>query len=173
MKKTLSHKIALSGLFLALALLLPFLTAQIPQIGKVLSPMHIPVLLCGFLCGWPYGLAVGAIAPILRSLLFGMPPIFPVATAMAFELGAYGVFSAFLYNHSKKYSRTLSIYLSLIGAMVAGRIVWGFAMYFLMMSSGNPFTINMFIASAFVNALPGIVLHLLVIPPIVKIALKQ
>ena len=68
------RRLVYSALFLALALLLPFLTGQIPQIGSALNPMHIPVLLCGFVCGWPWGLAVGLIAPLLRHLLFGMPP---------------------------------------------------------------------------------------------------
>ena len=77
-----------AALCLALCMALPFLTGQIPQIGSALSPMHIPVLLCGFICGWPYGLIVGLIAPILRFLLFGMPPIFPTGIAMSFELAA-------------------------------------------------------------------------------------
>ncbi len=83
-------KLVLSGVFLALALLLPFVTGQIPQIGAALAPMHIPVLLCGFVCGWPFGLVVGFVAPLLRFMLFGMPPIFPTGIAMAFELAAYG-----------------------------------------------------------------------------------
>ena len=71
-----------AALCLALCMALPFLTGQIPQIGSALSPMHIPVLLCGFICGWPYGLIVGLIAPILRFLLFGMPTIYTAAIAM-------------------------------------------------------------------------------------------
>ena len=73
-----------ASLLMALGLLLPFLTGQIPQIGRMLSPMHIPVLLCGMICGWPYGLAVGFLTPLLRSVLFGMPAIYPQAVAMAF-----------------------------------------------------------------------------------------
>ena len=90
-------KVITSGVCLALCLLLPFLTGQIPQVGSMLCPMHIPVLICGLACGWPYGLVVGLIAPIFRSLLFGMPPLFPTATAMAFELAAYGAISGILY----------------------------------------------------------------------------
>ena len=82
--------VVFAAAFLALALMLPFLTGQIPQIGSMLSPMHIPVLLCGFVCGWPWGLAVGVVAPPLRSVLFGMPPMYPTALCMAFELAAYG-----------------------------------------------------------------------------------
>ncbi|MBE6629112.1 MAG: ECF transporter S component, partial [Ruminococcaceae bacterium] len=72
-------KMVLAALFLAMAYVLPFLTGQIPEIGAMLCPMHIPVLLCGFLCGWPWGLAVGFVAPLLRSLTLGMPPLFPTA----------------------------------------------------------------------------------------------
>ena len=74
MKKQSVKLLTLSGLFLALGLLLPFLTGQIPNIGKMMLPMHIPVLLAGFVCGWPYGLVVGLICPLLRSVTFGARP---------------------------------------------------------------------------------------------------
>ena len=106
-----------AALCLALCMVLPFLTGQIPQIGSALSPMHIPVLLCGFICGWPYGLAVGILAPLLRFMLFGMPPIFPTGIAMAFELAAYGMATGLLY---KKLPKTIpNIYTSLIVSMLA------------------------------------------------------
>ena len=83
MKKRVSViELVLGALFLALALVLPFLTGQIPEIGSMLCPMHLPVLICGFVCGWPWGLAVGFIAPLLRSLTLGMPPLFPTAICM-------------------------------------------------------------------------------------------
>ena len=97
-KESELFKIVLSSIFLALAYVLPFLTGQIPEIGSMLCPMHIPVLLCGFICGWKYGLIVGIIAPIFRSLTLGMPPLFPTALAMAFELGTYGLLSGLFYN---------------------------------------------------------------------------
>ena len=81
------RKLTYSALCLALAIVLPFLTGQIPQIGSMLCPMHIPALLCGFLCGWQYGAVVGFVSPLLRMLMFGMPPVY-VAIAMAFELAA-------------------------------------------------------------------------------------
>jgi uncharacterized membrane protein len=80
----------MAGLFLALGLVMPFLTGQIPSLGNKLLPMHIPVLLCGFVCGGPTGLIVGFILPILRSVLFSMPPMYPMAMSMAFELAVYG-----------------------------------------------------------------------------------
>lgn len=154
-----------AGVCLALCLLLPFLTGQIPQIGSALSPMHIPVLICGFACGWQYGLVVGLIAPLLRSLLFGMPPLFPTAAAMAFELAAYGAFSGMLYKVLPK--KIPFLYTSLIGAMLLGRIVWGLATLILLGISGQTFTFAAFIAGAFTNAIPGIICHILIIPPIV------
>lgn len=158
-------KLVTSSVCLALCLLLPFLTGQIPQIGSMLSPMHIPVLICGFICGWPYGLIVGLIAPVLRSLIFGMPPLFPTATAMAFELAAYGAMSGLLYKLLPK--KVLFLYTSLIGAMLFGRIIWGIAMIVLMGITGSGFTFAAFIAGAFTNAIPGIICHILLIPPIV------
>lgn len=159
-KKTIT-----SGVCLALCFFLPFLTGQIPQIGSALAPMHIPVLICGLVCGWPYGLLVGLIAPILRSLTFGMPPLFPTATAMAFEMAAYGAFSGILYKLLPK--KALFLYASLIGSMLLGRIVWGIATLILLGINGQSFTFSAFLAGAFTNAIPGIICHILLIPPIV------
>ena len=164
-QKSSLKKVIAAGGCLALCLLLPFLTGQIPRIGSALSPMHIPVLICGLACGWQYGLLVGLIAPLLRSLLFGMPPLFPTATAMAFELAAYGVISGLLY---KMLPKTIPfLYTSLVGAMFLGRIVWGLAMLILLGISGKVFTLAAFIVGAFTNAIPGIICHILIIPPIV------
>ena len=122
-------RLTASALCLAAAYLLPFLTGQIQQIGKMLCPMHLPVLLCGMICGWQYGLAVGFIAPLLRSLIVGMPPMMPTAVAMAFELAAYGVIAGLLCRALSK--KPAWIYVSLIGAMLGGRIVWGGVSYLL------------------------------------------
>ena len=163
-------KLTYAAVCLALCLVLPFLTGQIPQIGSKLLPMHIPVLLCGFLCGPVWGCAVGLIAPILRSLLFGMPPLFPMATAMAFELAAYGLFAGLFYKLLPK--KTPYLYLALILAMIGGRLVWGLAQTILMGVSGKSFTLTAFWAGAFANAWPGIILQLVLIPPVVA-ALKK
>ena len=164
------RRLTYAALFLALALVLPFLTGQIPQIGSMLSPMHIPVLLCGFLCGWPWGLAVGLIAPLLRSVLFGMPVMFPGAVAMAFELAVYGGLSGFLYRRLPRSKG--SVYLTLIIAMIAGRLVWGAVRVILAGMSGSSFTWAMFLSGAVTGAVPGIVLHLVLIPVLV-IALER
>ena len=161
------RKLTYAALFLALALVLPFLTGQIPQIGSALSPMHIPVLLCGFLVGWPWGLAVGFIAPLLRSVIFGMPVMVPGAVAMAFELAVYGLISGILYRLLPK--KKWSIYVTLIVAMLAGRVIWGIARLIIAGLSGNSFTWALFLAGAFTNAIPGIILHIVLIPIIVMV----
>ena len=157
--------LVLSALFLALALVLPFLTGQIPQIGSALCPMHIPVLLCGFFCGPWYAMAVGAIAPLLRFLLFQMPPIFPTGLAMCFELATYGLVAGMLYRVLPK--RKLSVYISLLGAMLTGRIVWGVASVILYGLRGSQFGWTAFLMGAFGNAAVGIILHVLLIPVLV------
>ena len=112
--------------FLALCLVLPMLTGQIPQIGSMLLPMHIPVLLCGLVCGWQYGAVVGFVAPLLRSVLFGMPPMYPVAIAMAFELLTYGLVIGLVYRRMAQ-KGAAGVYAALLTAMAAGRLVWGVA----------------------------------------------
>ena len=165
-----TRKLTYAALFLALALVLPFRTGQIPEIGKMLSPMHIPVLLCGFLCGWPWGLAVGFIAPLLRSVLFGVPVMFPGAVAMAFELAVYGALSGLLYSILPR--KTRSIYVTLIVSMIAGRVVWGIVRWILAGLSGSSFTWELFIAGAVTNAVPGIILHI-VLTPVLVIVLER
>ncbi|MBQ6196994.1 MAG: ECF transporter S component [Lachnospiraceae bacterium] len=150
---------------LALCLVLPFLTGQIPEIGKRLSPMHIPVFLCGFVCGWPWGLAVGFIAPLLRSVLFGMPALYPDAVCMAFELASYGAVSGLLYRLLPR--KPVNIYLTLIVSMILGRLVWGAAKWLLLGLAGKAFTLEMFLAGAVLNAVPGIILHIVLIPVLI------
>ena len=116
------QKLVLSAFFLALGIVLPFMTMQIPELGNMLLPMHIPVLLCGFLCGAPYGAVVGLIVPILRSLLFGAPPMIPIAISMAVELMVYGAVSGYLYSKLK--TKKFGIYATLIPAMLIGRVAW-------------------------------------------------
>lgn len=154
-----------AALFLALAFVLPLLTGQVPKVGSMLCPMHFPVLLCGFVLGGPWGLAVGFAAPLLRSVLFGMPPLFPTAIAMCFELMTYGFVAGFLYSRSR-WQCVIALYRSMIASMVAGRLVWGVAQIVLLGLSGSAFTLQAFMAGALLNAIPGIVLQLLLIPAI-------
>lgn len=163
-------KLVLSALFLALGLVLPFLTGQIPEIGSMLLPMHIPVLLCGFICGPLWGVAVGFICPLLRSALFTMPPMYPTALAMAFELAAYGLVSGLLYKLMPK--NLGGIYVSLVGAMIAGRIVWGIARLLMAIGTESPFLWAAFISGAFTTAIAGIVLQLVLIPAVIVLLEK-
>ena len=165
MKHNDVKKLVLAAMFLALALVLPFLTGQIPEVGSMLCPMHFPVILCGFFCGWPWGLAVGLIAPVLRSLMFGMPPMFPVAISMAFELAAYGAVSGMLY--SKLPRNKVSIYISLLTAMVAGRLVWGLARFVCAGLDVSAFGLAAFWAGAVTTAIPGIIAQIVLIPILV------
>lgn len=157
-----TRKITAASLFLAMAMILPLITAQIPQIGKMLCPMHFPVLLCGFICGPWYGLIIGFIAPLLRFSIFGMPIIFPTGIMMCFELAAYGLCAGIFYSKSKK------VFLSLIFAIIAGRLmrlaVYGvFNILFQI-----PLTWEIIFIGGFLQSLPGTALQLAFIPPIVK-----
>ena len=164
----MSHtkKLSLAAMFLALALVLPFLTGQIPEVGSMLCPMHIPALLCGFICGWPWGILMGFTAPILRSVMFGMPPMFPVAISMAFELAAYGAIAGALYARLPR--KMSSIYASLLTAMLAGRLVWGFVRLVLAGFDVTQFGLAAFWAGAVTTALPGILVQILLVPVIVR-----
>lgn len=164
-------KMILSALFLALAYVLPFLTGQIPQIGSMLCPMHIPVLLCGFICGWPWGLVVGFISPLFRSLTtLGMPPLFPTALCMAFELAAYGAISGLMHRFLPR--KKPYIYVSLLTAMLVGRLIWGAAMLICMGITGGSFAFTAFLSGAVLNAVPGIIIQIILIPIVVMVTEK-
>ncbi len=155
--------LVLASMFLALGLVLPFVTGQIPEIGAMLLPMHIPVLLCGLICGWRYGALVGFVLPLMRYAMFGMPPIFPTGIAMAFELCAYGFLAGFLYSRARWHC-VVSLLRCLIAAMIGGRVVWGVVSLVILGLAGQPFTWQLFLAGAFFSAIPGILLQLVFIP---------
>lgn len=170
MIKSRVKRMVLAALFLAMAYMLPYLTGQIPEIGSMLCPMHIPVLLCGFICGWQWGLMVGVISPLFRAMITTMPPLFPTAVCMSMELAIYGLMAGLLYRifpSGKRY-----IYLALVVAMLTGRVAWGLAMFLCMGLSGGQFGLAAFVAGAFTNAIPGIALQIVAIPPVL-ILLEQ
>ena len=158
-------RMVLAAVLLALAEVLPFFTGQLRTLGNALCPMHFPVLLAGFFCGPLYAAAVGFLAPLLRFALFGLPPLMPIGISMCFELTTYGLLSGLLYKALPK--KPWGIYVSLIGAMLAGRIVWGCARTVLYGLGKAPFGFTVFISGAFTTALPGIILQLILIPLIV------
>lgn len=171
--RTHLRKLIVSAFFLALALVLPLLTGQIKQIGNMLCPMHLPVLLCGYLCGPIWGLVVGVTAPLLRFVIFGMPTIMPSGLGMAAELGTYGLVVGLIRYWLRPVAAkgragvVLSCYVSLVSAMIAGRLVWGLTRYLLSGLSGSAFPLSAFWAGAVLNAIPGIVLQLILFPLIV------
>lgn len=165
-----TRNLILAALCLALAMLLPFLTGQIQTLGNMLCPMHIPVLLCAYICGYRWAAAVGFISPLLRYAIFGMPPIMPAGVSMAFELLTYGLVAGLLYEKLKK--NTLNIYVSLIISMISGRVVWGIARLIISGVTGTEFTWQLFIGGAVLQAVPGIILHILLIP-IIVMALRR
>lgn len=168
MRRKAVYNLVLSSMFMALGLVLPFLTGQIPEIGSMLLPMHVPVLLCGLICGPRYGVTVGFITPLFRTLLFAIPPLYPTAIAMAFELAAYGFFAGFLFGRAR-WQCLRSLMRCLVTAMLIGRAVWGVVMLLLLGVGANGFTWGAFFAGAFASAVPGIVLQLLLIPSVMLI----
>lgn len=172
MKNNNLRKLILSAMFLAVGMVLPTLTMQIKEIGDTLLPMHLPVMLCGLICGPFWGGFIGLVLPFLRSVTFGMPPIYPNAVWMALELAAYGAVIGLVYLCFKK-KNTLAVYVSLVSAMLAGRVVWGIAKAVLLGLGGKGFTFAAFITGGFVDALPGIIIIQLIIIPIIMKVLEK
>ncbi|MBD5112479.1 MAG: ECF transporter S component [Ruminococcaceae bacterium] len=164
MKET-TKKLTLSAMFIAIGILLPFLTGQIPQVGSMMLPMHIPVFLCGLICGWQYGAAVGFILPLLRSVICAAPAMFPMAVSMALELMTYGLVAGLLYGISR-HQCIIALYRSMIAAMLGGRVIFGLAMLIFTGIQGNGYTWSAYFASVFLQAIPGIIIQLTLIPAI-------
>ena len=163
MSRASLRRLVYAALCLALCIVLPFLTGQLRDIGNALLPMHLPVLLCGLLCGAQYGLAVGLVAPLLRSLLFGMPPMFPGAVGMSVALAVYGLVIALAYRLLPK--KPGFVYLSLLLSMVAGRLAGGaFKLVLLGLGSLKSYSFAMFLSGYVTEALPGIVLQIVLVP---------
>lgn len=168
--KTSLRNLLITAVLMAVGFVLPFLTGQIPSVGNMLSPLHLPVLICGLCCGWQWGLLLGAVLPVARSFVFGMPPMLPTALAMAFEMAAYGTLTGVLYGALLKMrgkNHAPALYGSLVAAMVGGRLVHGAFMAVYMGLSGGSYTWQAFITADFLNAWPGMILHLLLVPPVV------
>ncbi len=158
-------KITFGAVSLALFMVLPFVTGAIPEIGGMLCPMHIPALFSGALLGPWIGGALSFVAPILRSLIFGAPVLFPRAVSMAFEVAAYAIcFGILLKVLPKKIGY---VYVSLGAAMLVGRIVGGFTkVFFLAFGAINSYGWKLFFVGYFAETLPGVVLQFVLIPPV-------
>lgn len=170
-KQSRIYPMVLTAVLLALGMVLPFLTGQIPTIGQAISPLHIPVFICGLTCGWGWGAALGIVLPLLRSVVFGMPPLVPVAVPMAFELAVYGAACGLLYpllrgrlpwkNHLP------AMLLALVIAMVAGRLVGGAAKAVVMGITGGTYTFSAFLTGYFVSTAIGALIHVILVPAVV------
>lgn len=153
-----------SGMCVALAIVLPMAFHMIPDAGKVFLPMHIPVLLCGLLCGPVYGLGCGILAPLLSHLFTGMPPT-AMLPSMLCELAAYGMLSGILIRVIRTKWNLLNLYTALIGAMICGRIING-VLNALIFNAGK-YSMEMWLTASFLQAIPGIVIQLALIPLLV------
>ena len=169
------QRLVYAALFLALAMVLPFITGQIQAIGQLISPLHIPALVCGLVCCWPTGLVVGILSPLLRAFLFNMPPFPNAALPMAFECGAYGLLTGLLYplflRLYRKENHLPAILTALVIAMIGGRIIGGAAkaalLAFGIIGSQSPFTFAVFFASYFTSTAPGAAIHIVLVPAVV------
>ena len=168
MKLTPVKKLVFTAVCAALCLVLPMAFHTIPNAGQVILPMHIPVLLCGLICGWPYGGVCGLIGPLLSSLLTGMPPA-AMLPSMMVECCVYGLVSGLLMRYVRTKYAVADLYISLISAMALGRIVAGFAKA-LIFTPGTP--AFAWVTTSLVSGIPGIVLQL-VLMPLVILALTK
>lgn len=162
-----SKKIVLSGLFVAFGIILPMIFHTVNLAGPIFLPMHIPVLIAGFLLGPLYGGIVGIITPVLSGVMTGMPPIVPVMPIMAFELCAYGVVSGFIFEKTDK------VYISLIGAMIGGRLFAIVGAYVVAMTIAPKVNPMMFVFGNITQAIPGIIIQLIFIPILIKFIIKN
>jgi uncharacterized membrane protein len=165
MKRGQTRPLVYAAICVALGVTLPLAFHSIPNAGSVFLPMHIPVLLCGLLCGWAYGLACGLLVPLLSFLLTGMPPA-AYLPSMLCELAVYGLVSGLVCSLLPAKKPMISLYIRLVSAMLAGRIVFG-VLNALIFRAGD-YSFSVFLTAAFVTALPGIVIQLVLIPALVR-----
>lgn len=169
MKQNQVRLMVTAALCTAIGIALPQAVHAIPNAGSVFLPMHIPILVCGLICGWRYGVLSGFLTPFLSFLITGMPPM-AYLPAMICELAVYGLVTGLM---AKRFNGKglAGYYLSLITAMLAGRLVMG-AVNAMVFQAGR-YSLMVFLTAAFVTALPGIVIQLLVIPALVMMLRKS
>ena len=158
----------MAAVCVALCVVLPIAFHAIPDAGSVFLPMHIPVLICGMICGWPYGFICGLMGPLVSSALTGMPPI-AFLPAMMVECGVYGLVSGLMLKFVRTRSTYGDLYISLVTAMIAGRVVSGIAKA-LIFTPG--LALSAWVTASFVTALPGIVIQLVFLPSVVFTLMK-
>ncbi len=159
-----NKQMVITALLIATGIVLPFAFHSIPNAGSIFLPMHIPILICGIVCGWKYGLICGALTPFLASIITGMPPM-AYLPIMLLELSVYGLVTGIIFKVFQSKNLILNIYVALLGAMILGRITYGImnAVYFRV----GAYSFKVWIASAFVTSLPGIIIQIIFIPTII------
>lgn len=168
MSKTKS--LTLAAFFVALCIVLPITFHSVPNAGSIFLPMHLPVLMCGLICSWRYGLACGILGPLLSSLLTGMPPMV-ILPGMLCELAVYGLITGLLVNRISTRNRIVNLYIPLVCAMLVGRVFYGVMNAFIF--KAGDYSMAIWLASAFVTAIPGIAIHLVLIPFLVYVLQKS
>ena len=163
MKLTPVKKLVFTAVCAALCLVLPMAFHTVPNAGTIFLPMHIPVLLCGLICGWPYGGVCGIVGPLISSLITGMPPA-AMLPSMMVECCAYGFVTGMLMRHLHTKHAVADLYISLVSAMVVGRAVAGFAKAWIFTPGISPFA---WVTTSLVAGIPGIVIQLILMPLVV------
>ena len=167
MKQTAVKKLCVCSICIALCYVLPVAFHAV-ALGSALSPMHIPVLLCGLICGGGYGMVCGLMGPVLSSILSGMPPM----TALVFmvpELVVYGLVSGLGTSLIRTGKTVVDLYVAQVAAMLLGRIIGGIAKALFFLGTGEAFGVAAWVSGYFISAAPGIVAHLVLIPPLVLV----
>ena len=161
----MSHikKIVLTAVCAALCVVVPMAFHSIPNAGSIFLPMHLPVLLCGMLCGWPFGLTCGLLGPLLSSLITAMPPA-AVLPGMLVECTVYGAVAGALLQHVNTKNRYADLYISLVPAMLLGRVLSGIVKA-LILTPG--LSLAAWATASFVTSLPGIAIQLILLPILV------
>jgi thiamine transporter ThiT len=159
----------ITAVCIGLCVVLPMLFHSIPNGGTLFSPMHIPVLLSGLICGWPFGLLCGLAGPLLSSLITGMPPM-AYLPSMMIELAVYGLVCGLMINLIRTKKLYADLYISLVVALIAGRIVAGIARA-LIFAPGS-YSMAAWATGYFVATWPGMVIQLALIPTIVFTLMK-
>ena len=150
----------------AMCVVLPLMLHALPNAGSTLCPMHIPVLLCGFICGWSYGMLCGLAGPMLSSLVTGMPSM-ATLPVMSSELMAYGAVTGIMMQLVRTKIIYIDLYISLLSAMIAGRVLAGVMSALIFLGSGVNYSMSLWAASYFITSLPGIIIHLTILPGII------
>lgn len=152
-------KLVFTAVCAALCLVLPMAFHSVPNAGTVFLPMHIPVFLCGLVCGWPYGLACGLLGPTISSLT-GMPPM-AILPSMMIECGTYGLVAGLMMRFLRTRSSTADLYISMVTAMVLGRTVAGISKSLFFSPGTAPFA---WVSTSLVAGIPGICIQLIILP---------